>query len=247
MPTPEEVLFANLASTRFSDLSMDAVFTTSAPNPDRKVVHIVSKWQPEIRGGTLDVMGRITQGNPNDLRFLIQQSLDQPPNAIEAWRMMFGQVHRTAFVPWDGLPGTEVKNADLVIPNPQAFTAAFSPAGTATQGPGPAPGVACWLVDLRFVPPPDPGPDLARLWIDQSPSKAVDHRIEQYRGGTLLRVIVSEGWSQLGPRTPWGAAQRTFIDVPSGRFTTLTVQAPPDPQVLDPRIFNSGHLTLNTW
>ena len=152
------------------------------------------------------------------------------------------------FIAWDALPGTELKNVDQVLLL-NGITAVMSPAGMMPQGPGSVPEVACWLVDLQLLPPGlgGPSPDLMRLWIEQSPTKALDHRIEQYRGANLLRVIVSEDWRQPAAGSPWVAKKRTFIDAASGRATTLDIRWPPDTKSLLPGIFSIVNFSTGMW
>ena len=68
MPTAEEILGLNFVSTRFKDLTIDAVLSTSDPNPDRKTVHILSK-RDDLKK-TFNVMGRV-EGKPQSSSFLI--------------------------------------------------------------------------------------------------------------------------------------------------------------------------------
>jgi hypothetical protein len=248
MPTPTEILQLNLAATRFRDLTVDARLTTSHPQPSTKNMRILSKWQPTVGSGTLYVMGRTDPAYLFD-SFLIQQTLHKPPSSsIQLWTATNGKTRHVAFVPWDTLPQTEIRNVDQVIPHPATFTATFSPPGTAPQGPGAMPSQPCFLIDMQFPPPGpgDPRADLARLWIEQSP-RAVHHRIEQYRGNVLLRVIVPEGWARLGPGTPWGAPKTTFIDAQSLRSTTLTIVSQPDPRPMPPSTFTVGNLISGLW
>jgi len=246
MPTPIEILLANGASTRFKNITVDLRLSTSDPQPDSKTLHLLSRWDPT--NGTFKVMGRI-KGNPYEIPFLIHQQLNQPLAKIGMWTAIAGHLSHRAFIAWDSLPLTEVRYVDQVIVPLAAFTATESPAGTLPQGPGLVPTAACWLIDLHMLPPGfgGPGPDLVRLWIEQPLTKALDHRIEQYRGNDLVRVIVSEGWVAAGPDGPWGAAKRTFIDVQSGRSTMVTIQSQPDLSQLAPSRFDIGNFISGLW
>src|SRR5262249_21563059 len=158
------------------------------PSRANRNLHILSRLRLGAGGATLDVMGR-SDANV-DIPYLIHQVL-QPPS-IDLHVILNGQMHHEVFVPWDPVPHTDLVNADQVLVPPHTSTAVFSPEGTMPSGPGPAPTVPCWLVDLQFAA--GLGPTLVRMWIEQPLSKALDHRIEQYHNGTLHRVLVADDW-----------------------------------------------------
>src|SRR5262249_39669403 len=112
MPTPDDILKANFLLNRFPDLTADVKLTTANPARANSKLHVLSKLQLSAGGGTFDVMGR--SDAMGDIPYLIHQVL-QPPS-IDLHILLQGNLRQQAFVPWDPVPRTDLRNADQVLP-----------------------------------------------------------------------------------------------------------------------------------
>jgi hypothetical protein len=246
-----QTILNNLIQTTVPPSLTSDVTIASGPHPnDTKTMHLVSRFDTAGAQWERNLMARIVSGNPPQSRFLLEQRIDTqvPSQKFNMWVIAGGDVAHplpAVFVPWEGLPGTELKNFDLVLPFPQGAEV-LDPA-TEPFGPGAAPPAGCVVVELKLQDPGGaPGSDRIRLWIETAAGKTIDHRAEHYGGAALLRVVTSDNWQQLPGTTNWGPLRRVTTNVISGRSTTVTVTKV-DPATVKHDIFISAMLTSNTW
>ena len=234
-----EELLAKLAAT--THLPQVQLKIDSSDPSDSKTMRLLSRYEQTGDKIELDLMGRLLSGNPHPSRFLIEQRIDlaAPSYKINMWAVVPPDPNKVIpfpFVPWDDMPSTELKNFDLVLPFPFDATL-LDPAPAPQPGsPGDPPPATCKVVELALkTPTHDVGSDRMRLWIEDLGPAAVDHRVEHYRGATLLRVV-------FGPPT-----QRTTVNVQNGRKTVTTVTASNANHPIPHDQFMWVNLTSNTW
>jgi hypothetical protein len=90
------------------------------------------------------------------------------------------------------------------------------------------------------------GPSLARLWIEKTAERAVDHRVEQHLPNGDVRVIESAGWAPLIQGGPWGPLSRTVNDPVLGMRTAIQVNTAYN-NSLDPNLFTSVTMAEGSW
>ncbi|HUI28284.1 MAG TPA: hypothetical protein VL403_19545 [Candidatus Kryptonia bacterium] len=249
-PTADEILLANLAATRFPSLSVDVALTHTfhgGPSVSAKS-RTLSRFEATPDGRwKFDIMSRVTEGQPFNGRFLIEQRSGGSASPL-TWVLdpTRGAARQYAYQPWQPFAGSALRWMDYIIPPPGTFTAALNPGATPSDPTWvlPAP---CWVVDLTL----DrsfwkPEPRLERLWIEQTPGRALDHRVEQHLSDGSVRVIGAANWAQFKPGGPWGPTLRTVDDpVVDTRTMIAVVSAYANP--LDPRLFDPITMAEQDW
>jgi hypothetical protein len=249
---PTELLAQNLDQTHFPSLTLDVTLRTSDPGAHVQRVRILQSWRKD--SAEFDLMGCIVEGNPLDLRFLIQERLEAARfnEGFTGWvaPSRMEHVRRLVPSPWDPFAGTEIRSMDLA-PAIKAMLAVAPavpiPVPTpANLGTEPPPG--CTVVEIGLVQPPTIFmPDRLLVWIDQAPTRRVEYRTESFRQGQLLRVATAAGWQQPGGAgSPWLAMQRAFIDAQGGGETTLAVDSF-HTRTIPPEEFTVANLLATSW
>lgn len=240
-----------LRTTIPASLTSDVTIDSGPAHGSMQKLHLASRFAVRPDGVVeRDVMGRVVAGNPANLRFLIEQRIAPagPPASPHIWVATAAnptQVTQEPFDPWTGLPGTELKNFDFVLPVPSAATI-LDPA-PAPSPDGTLPPAGCVVVEMVLAPVgAADGSDRILLWIEDLAERTMDHRAEHYRNGALVRVMTSHDWQPL-PGTPnWGPVRRSTLRVSSGRTSTVTVTSA-NPAPLAPDIFTPPTLPSGTW
>ena len=241
-----EVLGHNRKCTRFPALTAEAQLSSTLASGQHFSAksRTLSRFE-ELPGNQWKshVMSRVTDGQPSNARFLIEQRSDQtrPPTWV---RSPGGHALPLTLQPWDPIPLSALRWMDYILPPPGTFTATLNPTASPSD-PGWAPPAACLVVDLALASSFwTPEPKVTRLWIDQRDTFAVDYRIEHHLSDGTVRVIVSTQWTPLVPGGPAGPAQRVVDDPVSGRTIINVTKAAP---TADPHLFNQTEMANGNW
>jgi hypothetical protein len=239
--TAPQVLDALALSTMPESLTSE-VTIQSGPSPhDTKTLRIASRYKATVGGRERYLMARILSGSSVGFRLLLKQQIPSQPGGAGPscdLRVLVpgsGAVQKAVFVPWNDLPGTEIKNFDFVLPVPHAAKV-LTPSPVPT-GPGAVPPAACDVVELTLPSPGvAPGSDRILLWAETTAAGTFDYRSEHYRAGNLVRVVTAEN----------DGLRRTTTNVTTGRSSVLTVTTASFGKLAS-SLFLSTSLPSGTW
>jgi hypothetical protein len=232
MPTVEEMLGANLLTTRFPSQRIDFRITTSVlAKPGqvfaRAVNRVLSRLDTKLDGRVrYDVMARVLEGQPLNARFLIEQRIGGSP-----WPMTWirdpssGRSRMYSFQPWQPLVLTALRWMDQILPPAGTYTATENTTNPAPSDPLWKLPEPCWVVDMTLDPGFwNPEPRSARVWLAQDLGRCLDHRIEQRLSDGSVRVLGTSDWRQPQAGGPWIAGTRSVQDPALGLSSSMVVE-----------------------
>jgi hypothetical protein len=224
MLPPLMMMSLSLERTYFPSLTLDLRIESGPQQPDMQIVRMLIRNDtrgPGQRPKRLTTMSRIIAGKFRDARFYLQQDPKCTNEGLLAFRTISpdDRLSRSALVPWDSPPGTELKYFDQLVPNLDEWE--FS--NVDLESLVSTPPRDYQVVRQSRVNSKRREPDCIFRWIGTTPYKELQHRVEHWRGGRPLRILVFEEWSQPVVCGRWYPMRYTVYNCETGRSTSVAV------------------------